>query len=82
MVRIIVYMSEMIICVCNAIREDELRAAARDGAVEPLAAYRGLDCEPLCGCCLDYAQEVIDDEHKKPARRSRGSVVVTFPKAA
>jgi bacterioferritin-associated ferredoxin len=72
----------MIVCVCNAIREDELRAAARQGAAEPLGAYAALGCEPQCGCCLDYAQEVIDDEHKKPARRSRSSVVVTFPKAA
>ena len=72
----------MIVCVCNAIREDELRAAARQGATEPLGAYASLGCEPQCGCCLDYAQEVIDDEHKKPARRNRSSVVVTFPKAA
>ena len=72
----------MIVCVCNAIREDEVRAAARDGATQPLAAYKALGCEPLCGCCLDYAQEVIDDEHQKPARRNRASVVVSFPKAA
>ena len=72
----------MFVCVCNAIREDELRAVARDGASEPLGAYKALGCEPLCGCCLDYAQEVINDEHKKPIRRNRSSVVVTFPKAA
>ena len=72
----------MIICVCNAIREDELRAAAREGATEPVAAYKALGCEPLCGCCLDCAQEVIDDERARPARRNRSSVVVNFPKAA
>jgi len=72
----------MIICVCNAIREDELRAVARDGATEPLAAYNALGCEPLCGCCLDCAQDVIDEERKRPARHSRASVVLTFPKAA
>ena len=72
----------MIVCVCNAIREDELRAAARNGASEPLGAYASLGCDPQCGCCLDYAQEVIDDEQRKPARRNRASVVLTFPKAA
>jgi len=72
----------MIVCVCNAIREDEVRAVARNGANEPLAAYEALGCEPICGCCLDYAQEVIDDEQRKPARRNRSSVVLTFPKAA
>ena len=72
----------MIICVCNAIREDELRMAARNGATEPLAAYKALDCEPLCGCCLDCAQGVIDDERARPARRKTASVTMTFPKAA
>jgi bacterioferritin-associated ferredoxin len=72
----------MIVCVCNAIREDEVRSAARDGATNPRAAYRALGCQPQCGCCLDYAQEVIDDERAKPARAKRASVVVNFPKAA
>ena len=72
----------MIVCVCNAIREDELRAVARQGEREPICAYKALGFEPMCGCCLDYAQDVIDDEHKKPARRNRSSVVVNFPKAA
>ncbi|HKN41301.1 MAG TPA: ferredoxin [Sphingomicrobium sp.] len=72
----------MIVCVCNAIREDELRAVVPHGATEPVAAYKALDCEPLCGCCLDYAQEVIDDERARPARRNRSSVVVNFPRAA
>ena len=72
----------MITCVCNAIREDELREVTRRGATCPIDAYAALGFEPLCGCCLDCAQEVIDDEHKKPARRNRSSVVVNFPKAA
>jgi len=72
----------MIVCVCNAIREDELRAVAREGATEPVAAYGSLGCEPICGCCLDYAQEVIDDEHSRPAKRKTASVLLTFPKAA
>jgi len=72
----------MIVCVCNAISEDEVREVARNGATCPIDAYAGLGYEPLCGCCLDYAQEVIDDEHSKPARRNRSSVVVNFPRAA
>lgn len=72
----------MIVCVCNAIREDELRAAAREGATCPIDAFASLGCEPMCGCCLDCAQEVIDDEHARPARRNRASVTVNFPRAA
>jgi bacterioferritin-associated ferredoxin len=52
----------MIVCSCNRIAERELRAAARAGASSPEKAYDCLGCEAQCGCCLDYAQEVINDE--------------------
>jgi bacterioferritin-associated ferredoxin len=66
----------MIICVCNRITESEVRLAARAGATTPEAAYARQGCEVQCGCCLDYAQEVIDDARGK---RSHLRVV---PKAA
>jgi len=60
----------MIICLCNRITEKEVREAARSGSRTPEAAYASLGCEPQCGCCLDYAQEVIDDEpRKRPSLR-------------
>jgi bacterioferritin-associated ferredoxin len=60
----------MIVCVCNAITETEVRDAARKGSRTPEAAYASFDCEPQCGCCLDYAQEIIDDEQgKRPKLR-------------
>jgi bacterioferritin-associated ferredoxin len=52
----------MIVCVCNAITEHELREAVGRDARDPEAAYAKLGCEPQCGCCLDYAQEIIDEE--------------------
>ena len=52
----------MIVCVCNAITEKEVREAARKGSRTPEAAYATYDCELQCGCCLDYAQEIIDEE--------------------
>jgi bacterioferritin-associated ferredoxin len=72
----------MIVCVCNAIREDELRDAARNGATCPLTAFSALDCEPVCGCCLDCAQEVIDEEHEPTAKHKSSRVVINFPRAA
>ena len=51
----------MIVCVCNAIREDELRAAARKGAPCPRSAYKSLGCEVQCGSCLPCAREIIDE---------------------
>jgi bacterioferritin-associated ferredoxin len=52
----------MIVCVCNAITEHELREIAGRDARTPETAYAKLGCEPQCGCCLDYAQEIIDEE--------------------
>ena len=60
----------MIVCVCNAITEKEVREAARTGSRTPEAAYATRNAEPLCGCCLDYAQEIIDEERgKRPSLR-------------
>ena len=60
----------MIVCSCNVIREDEVRAEARKGARSPEDAYAAMGCEPQCGCCLDYAQELIDEEKgKRPQLR-------------
>ena len=61
----------MIVCVCNALTETEVREAARKGARTPEAAYESLGCEPQCGCCLDYAQEIIDGQRgKRPQLRA------------
>ncbi len=65
----------MIVCSCNAIREDEIRDAARRGSACPESAYASLGCEPQCGACLCYAQDIIDEEQA-------GNVVQLRPKAA
>ncbi|MEO5773070.1 MAG: (2Fe-2S)-binding protein [Sphingomicrobium sp.] len=52
----------MIVCVCNAISEDELRTVVRcGGAPCPPNAFATLGCEAQCGTCLPYAQEIIDE---------------------
>jgi bacterioferritin-associated ferredoxin len=58
----------MIVCVCNAITEDEVRAVARSGATCPTNAYARFGCELQCGCCLDYAQEIIEEERGQRPR--------------
>ena len=68
----------MIVCVCNALSEDEVRGAAREGATCPEAAYAKLGCEPQCGTCLCYAQELINDERAS----GRGTNVVRIRSAA
>jgi bacterioferritin-associated ferredoxin len=52
----------MILCSCNAIRESDVRAAARRGCPCPESAYRSLGCEFQCGSCRDHAEELIAAE--------------------
>jgi bacterioferritin-associated ferredoxin len=52
----------MIVCVCNAIRESEVRAAARNGASCPTTAYRAKGAKPRCGQCFAFAREIIASE--------------------
>ena len=55
-------MIRMILCSCNAIREDEVRAAARRGCPCADSAYRSLGCDVQCGSCRDHAEELIAEE--------------------
>lgn len=52
----------MVVCVCNAIRERDVRAAARSGAECPIRAYATLGRRPRCGQCLPFARELIAEE--------------------
>ena len=52
----------MIVCVCNAIREADVRRAARDGAACPTSAYKLCDRKPRCGQCFAFAREIIAAE--------------------
>ena len=52
----------MIVCICNALSEADVRKAARAGAPCANSAYAHLGCQAQCGTCLCFAQEIIDDE--------------------
>lgn len=52
----------MVVCVCNAIREQEVREAARNGAMSACQAYRQLGRQAKCGQCVPFAREIIAQE--------------------
>ncbi|CAA9543030.1 MAG: hypothetical protein AVDCRST_MAG23-2261 [uncultured Sphingosinicella sp.] len=52
----------MIVCICNAIRENDVRAAARHGASCPSSAYRACGKKARCGQCFSFAREIIAAE--------------------
>ncbi len=54
----------MYVCNCNAIRESELRAAARCHSGDPEAVYAKLGKQPQCRQCLDEAAEIMDEERE------------------
>ncbi|MFW2830723.1 (2Fe-2S)-binding protein [Sphingomonas sp. ID0503] len=52
----------MVVCVCNAIREKDVRAAARTGCADPCSAYASLGRRARCGQCFPFAREIIASE--------------------
>lgn len=58
----------MFICICNSVRESDLRHAARTGARTAEQAYAALGKEVSCAQCLEYAQNIIDEESRPHAR--------------
>lgn len=51
----------MFVCVCNAIREKDLRAAARSCAGPAESLYAALGKLPQCRQCLDEADQIVAD---------------------
>jgi bacterioferritin-associated ferredoxin len=52
----------VIVCVCNALKERDVREAARvAGNSCPKAAYAQLGCKVKCGQCLPFAKEILAD---------------------
>lgn len=51
----------MYVCLCNAIRETELEALARQGVRTAEKAYLALGVEVSCACCEEHVQAVLDE---------------------
>lgn len=57
----------MVVCSCNAIRECQVREAARSGVACPIQAYASLGRRPRCGQCIPFARELIAQERSAAA---------------
>lgn len=55
----------MYVCICNAIRESDLREAARRCEGDAEAVYVSLGRPPQCGQCLEDAAEILLDARAK-----------------
>ena len=47
----------MYICLCNSLKEKEMRKAVDDGACCISQLYKALGCKPECGKCVGYVRE-------------------------
>ena len=52
----------MYVCICNAIRENDLRAAARCCRDSTETLYARLGRTPQCRQCLDEAADIVAEE--------------------
>jgi len=52
----------MYTCICNAIRETDLRRAARSCSGDAEAVYAKLGKTPNCGQCLSEADKIVFEE--------------------
>ncbi len=52
----------MVVCICNAIKERDVRAAARGGASCPASVYAACGKRARCGQCFSFAREIIAAE--------------------
>ena len=71
----------MIVCVCNAIRETQVRQAAREGASCPTSAYRCYGAKPRCGQCFTFARDIIAAERSAAAGLEVGREAGSLPRA-
>lgn len=54
----------MYICICNAIRETDLRRAACKNGGDAEAVYAAMGKRPNCGQCLEDANLIVDEERE------------------
>jgi len=60
--RIVTWENFVYTCICNAIRECDLRRAARRCGGDAEQVYAELGKRPQCGHCLDEAEEILFEE--------------------
>lgn len=52
----------MYVCICNAIRENELRRIAPHSSGDAEAVFAAMGKRPNCGSCLDDADAILFEE--------------------
>jgi bacterioferritin-associated ferredoxin len=67
----------MYVCICKAVTDKMIRAAAAEGAASLADLNRMTGCAGGCGSCADLAREVLQG-----ARRQTPAALTVFAQAA
>ena len=51
----------MYICLCNALTDHHVRAAAQGGASRPSEIYRACGCAANCGTCAATVRRILNE---------------------
>jgi len=54
----------MFVCICNAIRESDLRTAARCTGGDADSVYAKMGKRPQCRQCIDDAEDILAEERE------------------
>ncbi len=57
----------MYVCICNALKDKELVAAAEADADTVAAAFRHCGRKPQCGKCLSHVADLIEQTRREAA---------------
>ena len=74
----------MYVCVCNAITDKQIRAAAEAGTTDLWRLQAELGVATNCGSCSEVASEILAEYSSKrpaakaPSRKQRGSRPVVY----
>jgi bacterioferritin-associated ferredoxin len=49
----------MYLCICNALKESQVKGLVSSGVRCEREAYARLGCRPQCGMCIPHARELL-----------------------
>ena len=52
----------MYACICNGLKDKDVRTAARAGAGTVGQVFKSLNCKPSCATCVGCIRDVLEDE--------------------
>lgn len=52
----------MYICICNGIKDSQVRTAAQDGAGTVGQVFRAHGCKPDCAQCVGCMRDILEEE--------------------